>query len=156
MTKPKEGQLAPDFELQNTNKEKVRLSDYKDKWVVLYFYPKDNTPGCTLEAMDFSKLKKDFEENNAVILGISKDSCESHQKFVDRMNLTINLLSDPEAEVQKMYGVYKPKKMFGKEILGSVRSTFLINPERKIVKIWDKVRSVGHADKVLQKLKSLN
>lgn len=151
----KENQLAPDFELLNTNKEKVKLSDYKGKWVVLYFYPKDGTPGCTLEAMDFSKLKKDFAKLNAVILGISKDSCKSHQRFVDRINLTINLLSDPDAKVQKIYEVYKPKKLFGKEILGTIRSTFLINPEGRIVKIWNKVKSVGHASEVLKKLKEL-
>ncbi|MFC1656095.1 thioredoxin-dependent thiol peroxidase [Patescibacteria group bacterium] len=148
-TSLKENQKAPDFTLQDTNEASLKLSDFKGKWIVLYFYPRDNTPGCTIEAMDFSRLKKDFEKLNAVVLGISKDSCVSHQKFTEKKELTINLLSDPESEVQKLYYVWKPKKMMGREFLGTVRTTFLINPEGVIVKIWNKVKAKGHAEETL-------
>src|SRR4030067_231499 len=148
----KVGQLAPDFCLPNQNEESVCLKDSRGKWVVLYFYPRDNTPGCTIEAMDFTKLKSKFENLNAVILGVSKDNCNSHQKFIAGKKLTITLLSDPEAEVQKKYGVWRPKKFMGREFLGTVGSTFLINPEGKIAKIWDAVKAKGHAQDVLQEI----
>jgi peroxiredoxin Q/BCP len=145
-----ENKKAPDFELLNAKEDKVKLSDYEGKWVVLYFYPKNGTPGCTLEAMDFSKYKVNFEKLGAVILGISGDTCESHQKFIDKRGLTINLLSDPDAKVQKLYGVYKEKKMFGKIGFGTERTTFLINPEGEVEKKWEKVKAIGHAKEVLE------
>lgn len=154
MTELSQGQSAVDFELKDGNNKVRKLSDYLGKWVVVYFYPKDMTPGCTIEAIEFSGFQKEFEENNAVILGISKDSCESHRKFADKKDLTIVLLSDPEAETQKKYGVWKPKKFMGKEFLGTVRTTFLIDPKGKIMKIWDNVKAGGHAGEVLLELQS--
>ncbi len=150
------GQLAPDFFLPNQNEEKICLKDFRGKWVVLYFYPRDNTPGCTIEALDFTKLKPKFDSLNAVILGASKDNCKSHQKFVAGKKLTITLLSDPEVEMQKEYGVWRPKKFMGKEFLGTVRSTFLIDPQGKIARIWDKVSTRGHAQQVLAELEKLS
>lgn len=149
----KEGEKAPAFTLSDTGENQLKLADYRGKWVVLYFYPRDNTPGCTIEAMDFSARKKEFEEMNAVVIGVSKDSCASHQKFTKNKKLTINLLSDPEAKVQKLYGVWSPKKFMGKEFLGTVRTTFLIDPRGNISKIWNNVRAKGHAEEVLKVLK---
>jgi len=149
-----EGQKAPDFTLPDTNENPIKLSDLKGKWVVLYFYPKDNTPGCTIEAMDFSARKKDFEKLNTIVLGMSKDSCASHQKFTEKKDLSINLLSDEDSRVQKLYDVWKPKKMMGREFLGTVRTTFLIDPEGMIKKIWNNVKAKGHAEAVLETLKS--
>src|SRR4030067_2428167 len=150
------GQPAPDFCLPNQNEENICLKHFQGQWVVVYFYPKDNTPGCTIEALDFTKLKSQFEQDNAIVLGISKDDCKSHQKFIAGKKLTITLLSDPEAEVQKKYGVWRPKKFMGKEFLGTVRSTFLIDPQGKISRIWDKVNSKGHAQEVWEELRKLN
>lgn len=155
MKKLSVGDKAAEFGLKDGNEEVRKLADFLGKWVVLYFYPKDMTPGCTLEAIQFSGLQKEFTKNKAVILGISKDSCESHRKFVEKKDLSIILLSDPEAEVQKLYGVWRPKKFMGREFLGTVRSTFLIDPRGKIVKIWDNVKANGHAEEVLGELQSL-
>ncbi|MBT5017022.1 thioredoxin-dependent thiol peroxidase [Candidatus Peregrinibacteria bacterium] len=146
-------QKAPYFTLKNSNEFNIKLSDFIGKWVVLYFYPKDNTPGCTLEALAFTQLKQDFALQNAVILGISKDSCASHQKFTEKQNLGIELLSDPDSEVQKKYGAWRPKKFMGREFMGTVRSTVLINPKGKIIKTWDNVKAKGHAEIVLEELK---
>lgn len=148
------GSTAPDFCLDDAYHKKVCLKDYEGKWVILYFYPKDNTPGCTMEAIDFSFLKAEFEAAGAVILGVSSDTCESHQKFIDDKQLTIVLLSDPDASMQKDYGVWKPLKFMGKEYLGTVRTTFLINPQGTIVKIWPKVEFKGHAEDVLSQLRN--
>lgn len=148
----KEGLKAPDFTLPDTNENSIKLSDLKGKWVVLYFYPKDLTPGCTIEAMEFSMHKKDFEKFGAIVLGVSKDSCASHQKFTDKKELKINLLSDPDARIQKLYDVWKPKKFMGREFLGTVRTTFLISPSGDIKKIWNEVKAKGHAEEVLKEL----
>lgn len=134
--------------MKDADGKNVCLKDYRGRWVVLYFYPKDLTPGCTLEALDFSTLKKDFEKKNAVILGVSKDSCESHQKFIDKKKLTIRLLSDPDSMIQKKFGVWRLKKFMCKEFTGTIRTTFLINPTGKIKKIWEKVKVRGHASEV--------
>ena len=144
---------APDFCLKNQNKENVCLKDFKGKWKVVYFYPKDNSPGCTLEARNFSQNSKEFEKQNAVIFGVSPDSIDSHKKFEDNHNLTINLLSDPEHKILKEYDVWKTKKMYGREFMGVVRSTFLINPEGKIAYIWPKVKVEGHIDDVMRIIK---
>ena len=144
--------IAPDFCLPDSAKKDHCLKEYKGKWVVVYFYPKDNTPGCTLEAIDFSRLKAEFIKKKAVILGISKDSCESHQKFVDRQGLTITLLSDADHKVQEKYGIWRPKVFMGREFLGTVRSTFLIDPKGKIARIWDPVSVKGHAKEVLDSI----
>lgn len=151
----KEGQKAPDFTLQDSVENNIKLSDLKGKWVVLYFYPKDMTPGCTIEAMEFSFHKKEFEKLNAIVLGVSKDSCASHQKFTEKKELTINLLSDPDSRIQKLYGVWKPKKFMGREFLGTVRTTFLISPDQTIKKIWNEVKAKGHAEAVLKELANL-
>lgn len=149
-----EGQKAPDFTLPDTSENPVKLSDFKGKWIVLYFYPRDNTPGCTIEAIDFSARKEEFKKLNAVVLGVSKDSCASHQKFTEKKDLTINLLSDEDSRIQKLYDVWKPKKMMGREFLGTVRTTFLINPLGNVEKIWNNVKVKGHAEAVLEVLKS--
>lgn len=143
------GDTAEDFCLKDAKGKKRCLADFKGKNIVLYFYPRDNTPGCTLEAIDFSDLREDFEQHNTVIIGISKDSCESHQKFIDKHELTILLLSDPDSEVQKKYDVWKPKKFMGKEFLGTVRTTILIDAKGSIIKRWDAVKVKGHAQEVL-------
>ena len=121
----------------------------------MYFYPKDNTPGCTLEAINFTHKESEFDERNAVVLGISKDSCESHKKFKEKHDLTVALLSDPEHKVIEKYGVWKPKTLYGKEFLGIERSTFIINPQGKIEYKWLKVKVPGHIETVLDKLKEL-
>jgi peroxiredoxin len=151
----KKGDSAPEFSLKNKDGKPVSLENFKGKWLVLYFYPMDNTPGCTKEAVEFTEMVSEFEKENAQVIGISPDSEKSHLKFSERKQLKIELLSDPEHEVLKKYGVWKPKKLFGKEFLGVVRSTFLINPEGIIEKIWDKVKVTGHATDVKENLCSL-
>ncbi len=148
----KEGNSAPDFVLKDASGKEVSLKDFKGKWIVLYFYPKDNTPGCTIEALDFTALKKNFEKKNAVILGISKDNCKAHQKFIDGKKLTIMLLSDEDTKVNQKYGVWMLKKFMGREYMGTHRSTFLIDPKGKIAKIWYGVSPDGHAKEVLEAL----
>jgi len=149
------GDTAPDFCLDNQDGEKVCLKDFRGKWVVLYFYPKDNTPGCTTEAKDFTESLSDFESLDAVVLGVSPDSVESHKKFVEKHNLKITLLSDTSHEVLETYGVWGVKKRFGKEYYGVIRSTFIIDPNGKIAYRWYNVRVKGHVDKVKNKLKEL-
>jgi peroxiredoxin Q/BCP len=151
--KVSQGMGAPEFCLDDSYNKKVCLKAYRGKNVVLYFYPKDNTPGCTMEGLDFSRLKDKFSNADAVILGISKDSCESHQKFIDKHGLTITLLSDPDSAVQKKYGVWRMKKFMGREFMGTVRSTVLVDPKGKVTHVWDKVKVKGHAEDVLKKLK---
>ncbi len=148
-----EGQKAPDFCLNDKDGNKVCLKDYRGKWVVLYFYPKDNTPGCTKESIAFSEELEKIKELNAEVLGISPDSEKSHMKFADKHNLKVTLLSDPEKEVLKSYNVWQLKKMFGREVYGVVRSTFLINPEGNIEKAWNKVKVNGHVEDVVCSLK---
>lgn len=143
---------APGFSLKNQDEDEISLKDFAGKWVVLYFYPKDNTSGCTLEAVEFTNLKKDFEELNAVILGVSPDSCQSHRNFIGKKDLTIALLSDPEHEVIEEYGAWQLKKNYGREYYGVVRSTYLIDPEGKIAFKWPKVKARGHAAEVKNKL----
>ena len=128
------------FTMQSVQGKTISLADFKGKNVILYFYPKDNTPGCSLEAMMFTKYKPEFEKENTTIIGVSKDSCESHQKFIENKNLNLTLLSDPEKDVQKLYGVWRMKRFMGKEFLGTVRTTFLIDEKGIIRKIWDKVK----------------
>jgi len=149
------GDIAPDFCLPNQDNQEICLRDFRGKWVVLYFYPKDNTPGCTTEALDFTALKDEFEKEGAIILGVSPDSIKRHQNFIEKKDLKITLLSDEEKEVAKLYGVWQLKKNFGKEYMGIVRTTFLIDPEGKIAYIWPKVKVKGHAKEVLEKLKEL-
>jgi peroxiredoxin Q/BCP len=149
------GNKAPEFCLPNQDSEEICLRDFQGSWVVLYFYPKDNTPGCTTEALDFTALKSEFEKEGATILGVSPDSIKRHCNFIEKKNLKITLLSDEEKEVAQKYGVWQLKKMYGKEYMGIVRSTFLINPNGEIAYIWPKVKVKGHAKEVLEKLKEL-
>ncbi len=147
------GQEAPDFCLPNPDGVEICLHDLRGKWVVLYFYPKDNTPGCTTEALDFTSHLEEFEKLGAVVIGVSPDSCESHQKFIEKKGLKVTLLCDTQKEVLKRYGAWGIKKMYGKEYEGVIRTTYLIDPEGKVVAVWPKVRVKGHVEKVLEKLK---
>ena len=132
----------------DANKKDVTLSDFRGKYVILYFYPKDNTPGCTTEAIGFTGILPEFQKLDAEILGVSPDSPESHAKFIDKKNLKVTLLSDPEKKVLKAYGAWGKKKFRGKEYVGVIRSTFLIDPEGRIVHIWPKVSVKGHPEEV--------
>ncbi len=148
----KAGDMAPDFILDDSEGKPWRLSDNDGKWRVLYFYPRDNTSGCTTEAKDFSNLTNEFDSSGAMVIGVSADSIASHQKFIKKHALKLTLISDPEHRVLESYGVWQKKKMAGREYMGIVRSTFLIGPDGVIKKIWPKVSVKGHADKVLQAL----
>lgn len=154
-TQLKIGDIAPDFCLPNQDEEKICLKDYRGKNIILYFYPKDNTPGCSLEAMMFTQFKEEFEKNNTIIFGISKDSCTAHRKFIENKQLNITLISDVEKEIHKKYGVWRMKKFMGREFLGTIRSTFLIDTNGKILSIWDKVKVKGHVEEVLNAVKNI-
>ncbi|UTO27701.1 peroxiredoxin [Bartonella harrusi] len=148
MTKPIKGTLAPDFNLPCDGEKKLCLSDLQGKIVVLYFYPKDDTSGCTSEAIDFTRLKTKFDEIGAVIIGISPDSVKKHDKFKAKHDLDIILVSDEEKTTLEAYGVWVEKSMYGRKYMGVERSTFLIDSTRKIVEEWRKVSVPGHADEV--------
>jgi len=148
-------QKAPEFCLPNQDETEICLRDLAGKWIVLYFYPKDNTPGCTTEACDFTEAIEEFEDLDAIILGVSPDSPKKHRNFIEKKNLKITLLSDENKEVLKKYGVWGLKKMYGKEYEGVIRSTFIINPEGEIVAEWKNVKVKGHVEKVKEKLKEL-
>ncbi|MEB1806907.1 MAG: thioredoxin-dependent thiol peroxidase [Bacillaceae bacterium] len=143
------GQTAPDFKLPANTGETVSLSDYKGKNIVLYFYPKDMTPGCTTQACDFRDHHESFADVDAVILGVSPDPVERHTKFIDKHGLPFILLADENQEAAEAYGVWKLKKNFGKEYMGIERSTFIIDKEGKVVKEWRKVRVKGHVEEAL-------
>ena len=149
------GDKAPEFCLPNQDENEICLRDLKGKWIVLYFYPKDNTPGCTTEACDFTEAMPDFEGLDAVILGVSPDSPKKHRNFITKKELGITLLSDENKEVLEQYGVWQLKKMCGREYMGVVRSTFLIDPDGNIAEIWRNVRVKGHVEKVKERLASL-
>mgnify|MGYP000527785194 FL=1 len=134
-----EGDAAPDFTLNDKDGIPVSLSGYRGKWVVLYFYPRDNTSGCTTEAKDFSALLPQFEKKDAVIIGISADSETSHAKFITKHELTVTLLSDPDHQALEAYGVWQEKKMYGKVYMGIVRSSFLIDEKGRIAAAWYKI-----------------
>ena len=144
-----------EFCLPNQDGKEVCLKDLRGKWVVLYFYPKDDTPGCTIEGIDFSNALSKFEKLNAVIIGVSPDSCQSHIKFQEKHKLKVTLLSDPEHKVLKKYGVWQLKKFMGKEFMGVVRTTFLINSEGKKVHEFERVSAKGHAEEVFKKVQEL-
>jgi len=145
---------APDFTLPESNGKNVRLSDFKGKYVVLYFYPKDMTRGCTTEACDFRDAHDDFSDLNTVILGVSPDPVEKHQKFIDKHELPFYLLADEDKKVASDYGVWKLKKNFGKEYYGIERSTFIIDPEGNIQKAFRNVRVKGHVEEALEFIKN--
>ncbi|USD83645.1 thioredoxin-dependent thiol peroxidase [Bacillus safensis] len=148
------GQQVPDIELTGDNGEKVKLSDFKGKHIVLYFYPKDMTPGCTTEACDFRDRHQSFAELDAVIIGVSPDSQDKHQKFKEKHDLPFLLLVDDEQKLSEAFGVWKLKKNFGKEYMGIERSTFLINKEGMLVKEWRKVKVKDHVEEALEELKA--
>ncbi len=150
----KEGEKAPDFTLLSDNEKDVSLSDYGGKKVVLYFYPKDGSAGCTREAIEFRDLAQVFEKEGIAILGVSKDSVKSHQKFKQKHKLPFTLLSDPEAKVLNRYGVLKEKKLYGRTFMGTERTTFIIDENGIIEKIYRKVRAKGHAQTCLIDLTS--
>lgn len=149
------GKKAPDFTLKNQDEKDVSLKDFAGKWVVLYFYPKDDTPGCTTEACDFRDNFLQFQSLNAVVLGVSADSPESHRNFIKKHNLNLNLLSDPERKIMQTYGAYGLKTSGGKETIGVTRSTVLIDPKGNIAHLWPNVSPKGHALEVRQLLETL-
>ncbi len=149
------GDKAPDFCLPNQDENEVCLRDLKGKWVVLYFYPKDNTPGCTTEACDFTANLPAFEDLDAVILGVSPDSPKKHRNFIEKKALGITLLSDEDKKVLEEYGVWQLKKMCGREYMGVVRTTYIIDPDGKIAEVWKNVKVKGHVDKVRERLAEL-
>ncbi|MGD1822380.1 MAG: thioredoxin-dependent thiol peroxidase [Pleomorphochaeta sp.] len=143
---------AIDFELPNKNGDLIKLSDYKGKKIILYFYPKDNTKGCTLEAIDFKANLEEFKNKNAVVLGISKDSVKSHCNFSDKYELNFDILSDVESEVIKKYGVWQLKKNYGREYFGIVRTTYIIDEDFKIKEIYKVTKVKDHVNKILANL----
>ena len=146
------GTKAPDFKLQDQNGEERKLSDYKGKKVILYFYPKDNTSGCTKQACNFGELMPQFTEKGAVILGVSKDSVASHKKFEEKFGLPFTLLSDPERKVIELYDVWKEKKNYGKVTMGVVRSTYLIDEKGIIIKAFGNVKAADNPEQMLKAL----
>lgn len=146
------GDRAPDFTLPDGEGQLVQLSDFRGKWVVLYFYPRDNTPGCTKEACGFRDTHSNYESSNVVVLGVSTDDAKSHTKFSTKFSLPFPLLSDHDGEVGTAYGSYGLKKFMGKEYMGISRNTFVINPEGMIEKIYLKVKPENHAAEILQDL----
>jgi peroxiredoxin Q/BCP len=151
----KEGTKAPAFKLEASTGQTVKLSDFKDQIVVLYFYPRDNTPGCTTEASEFQAALDDFRRAGAVVLGVSKDSIQSHCKFADKYGLTFPLLSDPEATVLEKYGAWGEKNNYGKKSMGIIRTTVVIGADGRVARIFPKVRVKGHVAKVLEAVRGL-
>lgn len=147
--------IVPEFSAAMTGNQTFRLSDYKGKNVVLYFYPKDNTPGCTTEGMQFRDLHPQFREANTEIFGISRDSIRSHEGFKSKLGMTFELISDPDETLCIMFNVMKMKNMYGKQVRGVERSTFVIDGSGKLVKEWRGVKVPGHVDEVLEFVKAL-
>ncbi len=155
MTELKIGDKAPDFTLPADGGGQIALNDYTGKNLVIYFYPKDNTPGCTTEALDFTAHTPKFDAANTAILGVSKDSVKKHDNFIAKHDLKVRLISDQDSDMIERYGVWVQKKLYGREYMGIERATFLIDKNGKIVQIWRKVRVKGHAEQVLEQAQSL-
>jgi peroxiredoxin Q/BCP len=153
---PEVGDEAISFCLPNQENQEICLENFRGKWVILYFYPRDNTSGCTREALDFTSNLGEFEKLNATIIGVSPDTVKSHIKFMLKHQLKVTLLSDPEHRVIEAYGAWGLKKRYGREYHGVIRSTFLINPEGKIEHIWRNVKVKGHVEDVLNTLRELS
>ena len=156
MTQATVGKKVPAFNLPATGEQKIRLSDLKGQNVLLYFYPKDSTPGCTREGQDFRDNHSKFKRQNTVILGVSRDTIKSHEKFRDKQNFKFDLLSDEEEKLCSIFDVIKMKNMYGKKVRGIERSTFLIGPGGKLIQEWRKVKVDGHVEAVLNAVKSYN
>jgi peroxiredoxin Q/BCP len=150
-----EGEPAPDFDLEIDGGGRVRLSELRGRAVVLYFYPKDDTPGCTKEAIGFSQLKPEFDAAGAVVVGVSKDSVRSHAKFRAKYDLALVLASSPDNEMLDRYGVWVEKSMYGRAYMGVERATFLIDRAGRVSRVWRKVKVTGHAEEVLQAVRAL-
>ena len=155
MPKVSLGKAIPDFKGRITNELIIKFSDYKGQNIVIYFYPKDNTPGCTKEGEDFRDYFEDFKKNNTIILGVSRDSVASHDKFTCKYNFPFKLISDEDEKVCKLFDVIKEKNMYGRKYMGIERSTFLINHEGTLVKEWRKVKVKGHVEQILRALNDL-
>ena len=138
-----------------TSNQKIEIPDNQGRYIVLYFYPKDDTPGCTIEGNDFTELNESFTQSNTVVYGVSRDSIASHEKFKKKFNYTFELISDEDESLCNQFDVIKLKKLYGKEHMGIVRSTFVISPSGDILKYWDKVKVTGHAEEVLEFVKEL-
>ena len=156
MSGPTLNRVVADFSAEATGDKKIRLKDLRGSNVVLYFYPKDNTPGCTLEGQDFRDLHGKFKRQKTVILGVSKDSIASHERFRDKQSFPFDLLSDPDEKLCKKFDVIKEKSMYGKKYMGVERSTFLIDPAGKLRREWRKVKVKGHAQEVLDAVKEIS
>ena len=150
-----QGKKAPAFTLLDENSQNVALKDQSGKWIVLYFYPRDDTPGCTIEARDFSSMLKQFEKLGAIVWGCSPDAPETHQKFIQKYKLKISLLSDPSHKMMAKYGAWGEKNLYGKLTEGVIRSTVLVDPTGKVAKHWKRVKAEGHADQVRTVLEGL-
>ena len=150
------GQKAPEFCLPNQDDVEICSRDLKGKWIVLYFYPRDSTPGCTTEACEFTEAEPEFDNLNAIILGVSADTTKKHRSFIEKQKLGITLLSDESTEMMQEFGVWQMKKNYGKEYMGIVRTTLIIDPEGKICEIWNNVRVKEHVAKVQERLNELN
>jgi peroxiredoxin Q/BCP len=148
------GEKAPDFTLTADDGREISLRDYVGRKVILYFYPKDDTPGCTREAVEFKEVSDQFQKEGAVIVGVSKDNVESHRKFKEKYSLPFTLLSDPVAKVLQLYGVWKEKKLYARTFMGIERTTFLIDEKGVVVKVYQKVKPEGHAEVCLLDLKA--
>ena len=146
---------ALNFNLPSTNQKIFSLKENQGKYVILYFYPKDDTPGCTIETIDFNKLLPKFKKLNCEVYGVSKDSLKSHDKFRDKYKIKFDLLADEEINVLKKYKVWGKKKFMGREFMGIIRSTYLIDKKGKILKVWDNVKVKDHAKEVLETLQSI-
>ncbi len=149
------GVKAPAFALPGQDEKRVALKDYAGRWVVVYFYPKDDTPGCTTEACEFTNIHKELEKLDTAVVGISADNAAKHRKFIGKYKLKVTLLTDADRKVMAKYGAFGIKKMYGKEVQGVIRSTFLIDPKGKVAHAWYSVKAAGHADKVKEKLIAL-
>ena len=155
MTAPKLNRVVADFTAEATRNKTIRLKDLRGQKVVLYFYPKDSTPGCTTEGRDFTQLHARFRRQKTVILGVSRDSIASHEKFREKQGFPFDLISDPDEKLCKAFDVIQEKSLYGRKFMGVVRSTFLIDADGKLRKEWRKVKVKGHAEEVLEAVKAL-
>lgn len=156
MAKAKIGKKVTDIKLAATGDQAIQLSDFKGKKIVLYFYPKDSTPGCTLEGQDFRDNKRKFSARNTIILGVSRDGVKSHENFKNKQSFDFELLSDPDEKLCAQFDVIKEKNMYGKKLMGIVRSTFLIDEDGILIHEWRKVKIKGHIEDILEEIKKIN